>query len=238
MSPAFSKLTISEVILLPKAKNAKADEALKLYRQGLKLTEIAQHMDLPEGTVRRWKHTYKWNSERAEKKAKVRKRGAPFGNKNATGAPPGNKYAEKFGFLQKYLPEETREIFDAVEHADPIDLMWDQIQLQYAAIIRAQRIAYVKDHDDRTLSVQGQGFSTQEAWDKHANFLNAQSRAVAALANLIRHYENLLQERGTHVTEEQKLRLEKLRAETELLKRSEGTDMNDGVEVINDAPPG
>ena len=224
-------------MLLPKAKNAKADEALKLYRQGLKLVEIAQRMDLPEGTVRRWKHSYKWDSERSDNKASVRKRGGQPGNRNRA-APVGNNRAAKYGFLQKYLPEETREIFDAVEQADPIDLLWDQIQLQYAAIIRAQQIAYVKDREDKTLSVQGQGVSTQEAWDKQANFLNAQSRAMAALANLIRHYENLMQERGKHVTEEQKLRLEKLRAETELLKRGEGADMNDGVEVINDAPPG
>lgn len=224
-------------MLLPKAKNAKADEALKLYQQGLKLIEIAQRMDLPEGTVRRWKHSYKWDSERSDKKANVRKRGAPLGNHNATG-PPRNKNAVKYGFYQKYLPEETREIFNAVEQADPLDLLWDQIQLQYAAIIRAQKIAYVKDQEDRTVNVQGQGVHTQEAWEKQANFLQAQSKAVAALANLIRHYETLLQERGVYATAEQKARVAKLHAETENLKRNADPERDDGVEVINDAPPG
>lgn len=230
---------------MPKAKNAKADEALKLYRHGLKLVEIAQRLDLPEGTVRRWKHSYKWDCERSENKANVRKRGGQPGNRNRA-APLGNNRAEKYGFLQKYLPEETREIFNAVEQADPIDLMWDQIQLQYAAIIRAQRIAYVKDREDKTIEKVHEGagstisetWTVQQAWDKHAAFLNAQSRAVAALANLIRHYEKLLQERGDRVTEEQKLRLEKLRAETDRLKRDADPDNDDGVEVINDAPPG
>ena len=50
---------------MPKAKNAKADEALALYRQGLKLVDIAKKLDLPEGTVRRWKCTYKWEIGRA-----------------------------------------------------------------------------------------------------------------------------------------------------------------------------
>ena len=85
---------------MPKAKNAKADEALKLYRQGLKLIEISEKLGVPEGTVRRWKCTYKWDNERSDKKANVRKRGAQPGNKNGTG-PPGNKNAQKYGFLSK-----------------------------------------------------------------------------------------------------------------------------------------
>ena len=150
----------------------------------------------------------------------------------------GNKRAEKWGFMSKYLPEETREIFNAVEQADPLDLLWDQIQLQYAAIMRAQRIAYVRDQEDRTVNVQGQGVHTQEAWDKQAAFMAAQSKAVLALANLIRHYESMLQERGIRVTEEQRARVEKLHAETQRLKREADTGFDDGVEVINDAPPG
>ena len=222
---------------MPKAKNAKADEALILYRQGLKLIEIAQRLNVPEGTIRRWKHTYQWNNERSEKKTNVRKRGGQPGNRNRA-APLGNKRAEKWGFMSKYLPEETREIFNAVEQADPLDLLWDQIQLQYAAIMRAQRIAYVRDQEDRTVNVQGQGVHTQEAWDKQAAFMAAQSKAVLALANLIRHYESMLQERGIRVTEEQRARVEKLHAETQRLKREEDTGFDDGVEVINDAPPG
>lgn len=225
---------------MPKAKNAKADEALNLYRQGLKLTEIAKILDLPEGTIRSWKKRMQWDKGVAAKKCNVakRKRGAPLGNKNATGAPPGNKRAEKHGFLSKYLPEETREIFNAVEQVDPLDLLWDQIQLQYAAIVRAQRIAYVQDIDDRTITVEGNAVRIQQAWDKQAAFLNAQSRAMSALANLIRHYETLLQERGERMTEEQRARIDKLRAETARLKQEDLQSRDDGVEVINDAPPG
>ena len=125
---------------MPKAKNAKADEALELFRQGFKLVEIAGRLGVPPGTVRRWKSIYKWDNERSEKKSSVRKRGAQPGNKNSKGGPPGNKKAEKYGFLSKYLPPETKEIFDAIAKADPLDLMWQQIQIQYAAIIRAQKI--------------------------------------------------------------------------------------------------
>lgn len=224
---------------MPKAKNAKADEALNLYRQGMKLTEIAKILDLPEGTIRSWKKRMQWDKSAATKKCNVakRKKGGQPGNRNATG-PPGNKHAEKYGFLSKYLPDETREIFDSLDQGDPLDLLWHQIQLQYAAIVRAQKIAYVQDIDDRTITVEGNAVRIQQAWDKQAVFLNAQSRAMSALANLIRHYETLLQERGERMTEEQRARIDKLRAETARLRQEDLQTRDDGVEVINDAPPG
>lgn len=229
---------------MPKAKNAKADEALELFRQGFKLVEIAGRLGVPPGTVRRWKSIYGWESERSEKIPSVRKRGAQPGNKNSKGGPPGNKKAEKYGFLSKYLPSETKEIFDAVAVADPLDLLWHQIQIQYAAIIRAQKIAYVKDQHDKTIekveekdgNVIGERWEVQQAWDKQENFLKAQSRAMSTLANMLRHYEQMLRDRGENVTEEQRLRLEKLRAETERIRRSSDPDQDDGVEIINDAP--
>lgn len=54
---------------MPRAKNAKAEVALNLYRQGVLLKDIAAQLNVPAGTVRRWKSTYKWDSERSEKKA-------------------------------------------------------------------------------------------------------------------------------------------------------------------------
>ena len=229
---------------MPKAKNAKADEALELFRQGFKLVEITGRLGVPPGTVRRWKSIYGWESERSEKIPSVRKRGAQPGNKNSKGGPPGNKKAEKYGFLSKYLPSETKEIFDAVAEADPLDLLWHQIQIQYAAIIRAQKIAYVKDQHDKTIekveekdgNVIGERWEVQQAWDKQENFLKAQSRAMSTLANMLRHYEQMLRDRGENVTEEQRLRLDKLRAETDRIRRSSLPEQDDGVEIINDAP--
>lgn len=51
---------------MPKAKNKLVDEAFALYRQGLKLKDIAEKLDVPSGTIRRWKSTYKWGGERSE----------------------------------------------------------------------------------------------------------------------------------------------------------------------------
>lgn len=55
---------------MPRAKNAKAEVALNLYRQGVLLKDIAAQLGVPAGTVRRWKSTYKWeDSERSQKES-------------------------------------------------------------------------------------------------------------------------------------------------------------------------
>lgn len=213
-----------------------------MYRKGMKLVEIANQLELPEGTVRRWKCTHKWDSERSEKKGErsKRKRGGQPGNHNATG-PPGNKNAEKYGFFSKYLPDETREIFYAIEDADPLDLLWHQIQIAYAAIIRAQRIAYVKDQQDKTIEkveektgkVTGDRWEVQQAWDKQSNFLKAQARAQGELRSMIKQYDEMLHKNWGLATEEQKTRIEAMK------QKSMGMyDEDDGVVIINDAPAG
>lgn len=50
-------------------KNPLADEAYELYKDGMKLVDIADQLGKPEGTIRRWKNTYDWNNERSECKA-------------------------------------------------------------------------------------------------------------------------------------------------------------------------
>lgn len=65
---------------MAKAPDKRIKDAEAMYRKGVKLVDIANHLNIPDGTVRRWKSTYKWdsersgkNSERSDKKANVRK---------------------------------------------------------------------------------------------------------------------------------------------------------------------
>lgn len=206
---------------MPKAKNPKAQDAENMFKNGLKLVEIAKKLDLPEGTIRRWKSTYKWRTERSHKKANVRnKGGAPFGNKNATG-PPGNRHAEKYGFFSKHLPEETLSIIKGMPD-DPLDILWDQIQIAYAAIIRAQKIMFVTDKKDMSKEMvmesvgksgSSEAYTVQFAWDKHASFLRAQARAQSELRSLIKRYDEQLHEQWELTTEEQRCRVERIRLE-------------------------
>ena len=206
---------------MARAPDKRIEQAKELYLKGMKMVEIASQLDLPEGTVRRWKCTHKWDNERSDKKANVRKKGGQPGNQNATG-PPGNKNAEKYGFFSKYLPEETREIFCAIDQADPLDLLWHQIQIAYAAIIRAQRIAYVKDQQDKTKEKigsfgNGDTYMIQQAWDKQNEFLKAQARAQGELRALIKQYDEMLHKDWEAASDEQRARIAQIKAQTDKL---------------------
>lgn len=53
---------------MARAPNEKLNKAYALYQEGYKLVDIAKELDIPDGTVRRWKKTYNWDSERSDKK--------------------------------------------------------------------------------------------------------------------------------------------------------------------------
>ena len=188
---------------MPRKPDNRIGQAKDLYLKGLKLIDISKQLALPEGTVRRWKSTYKWDNERSERDSERsdKNKGAQPGNKNASGhgAPPKNSNAEKHGLFRKYLPEETFSIIDGLKDRSPLDLIWDTIQIQYAAIIRSQQIMYVADRDDKTIekvgtqdgNVIGEKWEVQQAWDKQAGFLKAQSTAVTSLKNVVKDYLEL-----------------------------------------------
>lgn len=50
-------------------KNPLVNKAYELYKQGMKLIDIANQLGKPAGTIRRWKSTYGWDSERSGKKS-------------------------------------------------------------------------------------------------------------------------------------------------------------------------
>lgn len=198
------------------------------YLKGMKQKEISAKYDISLNTLKSWIKRYNWASEK-KKGASKNKRGAPIGNKNATG-PPGNKNAEKFGFFSKYLPEETRELIQEISIKDKFDILWEQITIQYAAIIRAQKIMYVKDKEEMVKELKkyestenGEkiDYEFQFAWDRQASFLNAQSRAMSELRSLIKQYDEMIHKDWNLATEEQKTRVEKLKCEVDNLSKDD-----------------
>lgn len=168
------------------------------YRNGMKYKEIAEKYNVTINTVKSWKTRYGWTRKEKSVHTKNKKvctqKGGQAGNQNALGhgPPTGNKNAEKYGFFSKYLPAETSEIVNAIEHANPLDLLWHQIQIAYAAIIRAQKIMYAKE---------------QHEWKKQESFLQAQARAQGELRSLIKQYDDMLHKNWELATEEQKARI-------------------------------
>lgn len=204
------------------------------YMNGMKYKEIADKYGVSLNTVKSWKKRYNWDRKgctQKKKKGAHKNAIAQLGNKNATG-PPGNKNAEKYGFFSKYLPEETLDIVQAVEQANPLDLLWHQIQIAYAAIIRAQRIAFVENEYDKTIeqvevkkgNIVGAKWEVQQAWDKQNNFLKAQARAQGELRSLIKQYDEMLHRDWDMATEEQKSRIDLIKAQTAKAKGDDGAD--------------
>lgn len=219
---------------MARARDPNRNRAFEIYKEhngNIDLVEIASQLNTSPGTIRGWKSKDSWNDKlngtfRIFMERSKRKKGGQPGNKNAEGhggtGPPGNKNAEKYGFFSKYLPDETKEIFDAIEHADPLDLLWHQIQIAYAAIVRAQRIAYVSE----------ERWEVQEAWDKQNNFLKAQARAQAELSRMIKQYDEMLHANWELATEEQKTRIQSMKAKAQLNDVEETAD--DGfLEALN-----
>ncbi|MEK4452313.1 MULTISPECIES: phage terminase small subunit [unclassified Paenibacillus] len=244
---------------MARARDPNRDQAKQIWLDhGGNITnrQIAEHLSVDEKKVAVWKQRDKWNVVQQTSDSVVQqKRGAPKGNKNAVGnrggAPPGSKNAlgnkgghggpyrndkaVTHGFFRKFLPDDTAEIMDQLETRSPIDMMWDQITIQYAAIIRAQQIMHVKDQEDKTKELKRSKLSTTEksdseeteweiqfAWDKHATFLTAQSRAMTTLQNLIRQYDDMCRQDGAET--EQQLRVEKLKKEISILDKKGGSD--------------
>ncbi|MDA1972904.1 phage terminase small subunit [Bacillus cereus] len=163
--------------------------------------------------------------------------GAKKGNKNAVGnsggaAPLRNGNAATHGLYRKYLPQEIYDLKEELKEAvnnDSLSIIWDSIMLQYTQIIHAQRIMFVRDKEEITKELRKKkltesGFEEeweiQFAWDKQASFLNAQSKAMSTLVTLIEKYDRLAN------TEEQKLRIEKLKKEIASIKVDGDTNQN------------
>lgn len=52
---------------MARAPDKRIEQAKTMYLKGMKLVEIASQLNLPEGTVRRWKSTHRWDNERSDK---------------------------------------------------------------------------------------------------------------------------------------------------------------------------
>lgn len=230
---------------MARARDPNRDKAFKIYKEhngDIPLKDIAAQLGKGEGTVRGWKNKDEWDKAlngtlQSNERNVPNKVGAPKGNDNAKGNrgnpnptpkfPKRNSIAEKHGFFSKFLPEETLEIIEAMNERSPADLIWDQIQIQYAAIIRAQRIMHVESKDEMIKelkkakyeyyprskedgggvekAVTEEEYNFQFAWERQAQLLTAQSRAIGELRSSIRQFVEMADQ-----DDERRLKLEQM----------------------------
>ena len=75
------------MISVSRAPNEKAAKAKKLFESGMKLVEIAAQLGVPDGTVRRWKSTGAWGSERSDKGERSENTSAGSGERDEESGP-------------------------------------------------------------------------------------------------------------------------------------------------------
>lgn len=216
----------------------KREEAFKLFREsnGRSTSKyIANELNIKLSQVNYWRRKDCWN--------KKIKRGAPPGNKNSVGhkggAPEGNLYGLKKGhyindskllskkFLAKYLPKITEKIIEDISenNLNSLEILWSNIVLKFASIIRSQKIMHVKNQHDITKEIKKkeeystknsesikEDYEIQFAWDKQAKFLTVQSKAMRELTNMIMQYEKLVMQDYELVSDEHRLRVELLKS--------------------------
>lgn len=224
---------------MARVRSPNRDKAFEIYKENngdIANREIANILNISEKTISGWKVKDKWN-ENLNGVLQKEIRSTPKEKRNK-GGQPKNKNAEKFGFFSKYLPKETISIMDEIMTKDPLDILWEQITIQYTAIIRAQRIMYVESKEEMIKELKKEEYTAdgdskleyefQFAWDRQATFLNAQSRAMGELRSLIKQYDSMLNSNWSLATEEQKLRIEKLKGE---VKKITGNDKNNNITI-------
>ncbi|MER3125598.1 phage terminase small subunit [Bacillus pumilus] len=200
-------------------------QAEKDYVKGMKYKDLAEKYGVSINTIKSWKKRHGWERKKGapkEKSVHTKKGGQP-GNKNAIGnsggAPARNQNAKTHGFYSKHMPAEAFEIMQDIQEFSPVDLLWEQIQIQFTAIVRAQKIMFVESKDEMikelkkkksvvsdSADIEEEEYEFQFAWDRHATFLNAQSRAMSELRGLIKQFDNI-----AHETDERRLKLEQMR---------------------------
>lgn len=209
---------------MARSPNDKVDKAYKLYKKGLKLVEIARKLDVPDGTVRRWKKTYEWDNERSEKKSeRSLKRGAPIGNKNATG-PPGNKHAVKTGEFESIffdtLEEDEFNLIRNIE-IEKKKLLEQEIQLLTVRERRMlKRIELLKEKEMTLVSTKS---GVEKGMDTELNEYEATLGQIQSIEDALTRVQDKKQKAidSLHKFEidEQKLELTVMKLELEIMKQ-------------------
>lgn len=121
---------------MARVPDARVDQAKELYQQGKKLVEISAQLEVPEGTVRRWKHTYGWDGERSGKKNERSK-----------------KKNERSGRVKKAVAEEVGQVMKNPDLNDKQRLFC----LYYVRCFNATR-AYIKAYGSDYRTAQSNGY--------------------------------------------------------------------------------
>lgn len=155
-----------------------------------------------------------------------------------------NKNSEKHGLYSRHLPRETLEIMNDITDINPLEILWTNIKMQFASIIRAQKIMFVGDKDDHTtfktgeqhgMESSGVQYDIHASWDKQASFMNSLSRSMGELRNMLKQYVELSNYDDDRLMEIKRMQsiIDKNNAEVEKMGKDAGTDAPMEITIVD-----
>ncbi|WP_061342887.1 phage terminase small subunit-related protein [Clostridium botulinum] len=234
-----------------KTRSPNRERALEIYiENGGNITpkKIAEILGESASNISSWKNKDRWNE-----KLPTNRGGAPKGNLNSLKHGlycDDNKRLPK-EFLKKWFPSATIKAYEDSYSLgiSKIDKIGHYIDTIWAKVMRSQKITEVKNKRDttkelkRTKESYGDKSSSEEkeyeiqfSWDKVLKNLEIESKVLEKLTNAIKTYEELLHKDWDLATKEQKLRIDKLKAEVaEITGENEDEEIEDDgfIEALN-----
>lgn len=216
------------------------DKAYEIYesnRGKISLNEIADILNEKPSNIYSWKNKDNWDRKL----------------KGNVGAPKGNLNGLKNGmycdlekrlpseFIKKWFPIGLKKAYeDSVNMGiSKLDKLGHSIDMLWARILVSQKITQVKSKNDMTKELKREKnqfgknpsiekeYEIQFAWDKENSSLDTYSKAMERLTNMIDKYEKLLHANWDLATEEQKLRIDKIKADL-----SKGNKSDEPINIV------
>lgn len=199
-------------------RSDKYDKAFNAYISGagnISKPQIARCLNIAPSTVRRWAKEGQWD------------------NMLKTLTCRGGDIRH----VAELLPEQTAEIMRVIQNSSGEEILWQNILLQYAAIIRAQQLMDVENRsilrmEKRELNeaeVSATEWENHTPWERYKIFLDTQSKAMNSLTTMLKKFEEY--KRNGLVNEQLCARIALIRHKTEELEGSDGV-----INVICDIP--
>ena len=234
---------------MARAPDERIKQAKAMYLKGTKLVEIANQLNLPEGTVRRWKSTHKWDNERSDRNSeRSHKMGPPKGNKNAKGnkggaAPKENKNAVKTGEFETLffdtLEEDEKKLVHMIE-LDKQQLLLQEIQLltvrERRMLKRIENLKHATDQIVPGMTAVKYKSGTEDESTEYTGALGQIQSIEDALTRVQARKQKAIDSLHRYGFDDARLELEMMKVELETLKRdpSDQDTEDDGfMEAMN-----
>lgn len=226
--------------------------------------KLAEKHGVKEGTLKSRRSREKWSRDATKKKdatknkkvatakdASNKKRTTSNGKKKRSGNPnPNNQFTKRnraavtHGLFSKYLPDETLNIVNEIDGMDPLEMLYMNIKMQAASILRAQQIMFVYDHNDIDRFVTKEKsdefadekqYEIHTAWDKQATFMNSLSRSMAELRNMLKQYVELANYDDDRLLEIKRMQsiIDKNNAEIEKINKENTSDSPPEITIVD-----